>query len=134
MNFKSEVAVLNASQKKVFEFFSDFNNFENLMPEQVVGWKSTKDNCTFDIKGMTTISLKYASKVPFHSIEVVPDGKSPINFDLTVLLEVNELDEQKTDGSILIHAELNPMMAMVAKRPLENLAKVMGEKLNNVFK
>lgn len=133
MKFKSEPAVLNASQKKVFEFFTDFNNFEHLMPEQVTDWKSTTDSCSFDIKGMTSISLKYANKVPFHTIEVVPEGKAPINFDLKVMLEVNELDEQKTNGTILIDADLNPMMAMIAKRPFENLAKEMGVRLNKIF-
>jgi carbon monoxide dehydrogenase subunit G len=133
MNFVSKPATLNASQKKVFEFLSDFNNFEKLMPDQVSNWKSEKETCSFTIQGMTDISLKYSLKQAFHTIKVEPDGKSPINFDLMVNLAVNDMDEQKTNGTIEINASLNPMMAMIAKRPLENLVEVMIDKLNGVF-
>lgn len=133
MNFVSKPATLNASQKRVFEFLADFNNFEKLMPDQVTNWKSDKETCSFTIQGMTDISLKYTSKQEYHTIKVEPDGKSPINFDLMVKLEINDLDEQKTDGTIEVNASLNPMMAMIAKRPLENLVEVMSDKLNGVF-
>lgn len=133
MNFVSKPATLNASQKRVFEFLSDFNNFEKLMPDQVSNWKSEKETCSFTIQGMTDISLKYSLKQAFHTIKVEPDGKSPINFDLMVNLAVNDMDEQKTNGTIEINASLNPMMAMIAKRPLENLVEVMIDKLNGVF-
>jgi len=133
MNFVSKPATLNTSQKKVFEFLSDFNNFEKLMPDQVSNWKSEKETCSFTIQGMTDISLKYSLKQAFHTIKVEPDGKSPINFDLMVNLAVNDMDEQKTNGTIEINASLNPMMAMIAKRPLENLVEVMIDKLNGVF-
>lgn len=133
MNFVSKPATLNASQKRVFEFLADFNNFEKLMPDQVTNWKSDKETCSFTIQGMTDISLKYTSKQEYHTIKVEPDGKSPINFDLMVKLEINDLDEQKTDGTIEVNASLNPMMAMIARRPLENLVEVMSDKLNGVF-
>ncbi len=133
MNFNSNPVILNANQKKVYDFLTDFNNFERLMPDQVTNWKSGTETCSFTIQGMTDISLKYTAKEAFHTIRVEPDGKSPISFDLSVKLEVNELDEQKTTGIFEINANLNPMMAMVAKRPLENLVEVMSEKLNSVF-
>ena len=132
MKLSSKPATINANQKKVFEFLSDFNNFEGLMPEQAANWKSDADTCSFDIQGMASISLKYARKEPFHTIEVIPEV-SPIKFNLLLKLEVNALDEQKTTGVVEIDADLNPMIAMVAKRPLENLVNVMGEKLNEVF-
>lgn len=133
MNFNSKPATLHASQKKVYEFLSDFNNFEKLMPEQVVNWKSDSETCSFTISGMADMRLKYSRKEPPKLILVVPDGKSPIDFTLIIKLEVNDLDEQKTTGVIEINASLNPMMAMIAKRPLENLVNVMGERLNGIF-
>jgi len=133
MNFNSKPATLHASQKKVYEFLSDFNNFEKLMPEQVVNWKSDSETCSFTISGMADMRLKYSRKEPPKLILVVPDGKSPIDFTLAIKLEVNDLDEQKTTGVIEINTSLNPMMAMIAKRPLENLVNVMSERLNRIF-
>lgn len=133
MNFISKPVTLQANQKSVYEFLADFNNFEKLMPDQITNWKSDKETCSFTIQGMTDLSLRYTSKQAYHTIKVDPDGKSPIDFDLNLQLQVSDLDEQKTIGTIEINAKLNPMMAMVAKRPLENLVEVMSKKLNEVF-
>jgi carbon monoxide dehydrogenase subunit G len=133
MNFNSNPVSLNANQKKVYDFLADFNNFEQLMPDQVTNWQSDKETCSFTIEGMADIKLKYAAKEPFNTIKVEPEGKSPIKFDLTLNLEADTLDEQKTIGTIVINAALNPMLAMMAKRPLENLVDVMSEKLNGLF-
>ncbi len=133
MNFNSKPATLNANQKTVYEFLADFNNFEKLMPDQVTNWKSDKESCSFTIQGMADLTLKFTLKESFHTIKVEPEGKSPISFDLLLNLKINDLDEQKTTGTIEINANLSPMMAMLAKRPLENLVEVMSEKLNGVF-
>jgi len=133
MKFTGNPQTVKASKEEVFDFLSDFNNFERLMPEQVTGWKSDKDRCTFTIQGMTTITLVYKTKEPFHTLEVEPEGKTPVKFNLLVKLFESENDPDKTTGIIEIDAELNAMMAMIARRPLENLVNVMAEKLNEVF-
>ncbi len=133
MKINGKKAEINASQKKVYDFLSDFNNFEHLMPEQIVNWKSDKEHCSFTIKGMADISLKYSKKEPYGMLELVPDGKSPVNFNLLIRLMPNELNEQKTTAWVDVEADLNPMMAMIAKRPLENLANSMTDHLNHYF-
>lgn len=133
MKFTGNPQTVNAKKEQVFEFLSDFNNFQNLMPEQVTDWRSDKDRCTFTIQGMTTLTLVYKTKEPFHTLEIEPEGKTPIKFNLLVKLFESERDAEKTTGIIEIDADLNPMMAMIARRPLENLVNVMAEKLNGVF-
>lgn len=133
MKFTGNPQTIKADQQEVFTFLSDFNNFEQLMPEQVVDWKSDNESCTFTIKGMTTISLKYSKKEANHTIEVVPDGKAPIKFNLLVRLFESENETHKTTGIVEIDADLNPMMAMIARKPFENLVNVMANKLNEAF-
>lgn len=133
MKLTGDPQTINSDQKTVFEFLSDFNNFEKLMPEQVSDWKSDKESCTFTIQGMTTITLTYASKQANHTIEIKPVGKTPVSFNLLMKLFESEKDITKTTGIVEIDADLNPMMAMIARRPLENLVNVMAEKLNEAF-
>jgi len=133
MKINGKPTTINTSQKNVFEFLSDFDNFEQLMPNQVTNWKSDADSCTFTIQGMATISLKYAKKEAHHLIEVVPEGKTPLQFNLSVQLSPNELDEQKTTAGVEIDAQLNPMMAMMVKKPLQNLVDVIAKNLNETF-
>lgn len=124
---------VNANRKKVYEFLSNFNNYEKLMPEQIVNWKSEDENCSFTVKGMADLSLKFEEKKPNFYLKIVPNGKVPFSFTLLVNLEENSLNEQKTTAGLDVDANLNPMLAMMAKKPLENLVNVMAENLNTVF-
>jgi len=133
MRFTGDPKTIDARQQVVFEFLSDFNNFRDLMPDQVTDWRSDTDSCTFTIQGMTTLTLKYARKESYHTIEIAPEGKTPISFNLLVKLFESEDEKDKTTGIVEIDADLNPMMAMIARKPLENLVNVMAEKLNQSF-
>lgn len=124
---------VNANHKKVYEFLSNFNNYEKLMPEQIVNWKSEDENCSFTVKGMADLSLKFEEKNPHFHLKIVPNGKVPFSFTLLVNLKVDSLNEQKTTAGVDVDANLNPMLAMMAKKPLENLVNVMAENLNTVF-
>jgi len=133
MKIEGKKVSVNANRKKVYEFLSNFNNYEKLMPEQIVNWKSEDENCSFTVKGMADLSLKFEEKNPPIFIKIVPNGKVPFSFTLLVNLEEDSLNEQKTTAGVDVDANLNPMLAMMAKRPLENLVNVMAENLNIVF-
>jgi len=133
MIIEGKPARIHADKKNVFEFLSDFNHYEKLMPDQIVNWKSDSEACSFTIKNMTNLALKYKNKYPHQTIDIEPDGKSPIQFNLKIELEEDSSNEQVTIAQVKIDADLNPMMAMIAKKPLENLVNIMGEKLNLQF-
>jgi len=121
---------VNTDINKVFDFLADFNNFEHLMPDQVSDWKSDADSCSFSVKGMGKVGMKYAKKESPVLIEMVPYGKSPISFSLKI-----KLTEQDggTKASGEVDADLNPMLAMMAKRPLENLINEITSRLAAKF-
>ncbi len=122
---------INASREDLFEFLSDFNNYEQLMPDQIVNWKSDTDGCSFTISGMLSLALKFREKNPHDKIDIIPDGKSPIHFTLKIRLEENS--PEQTTANVEVDADLNPMMAMMAKRPLENLVQMISAKLSEKF-
>lgn len=133
MKIEGDKVRINAGQQKVFEFLSDFNNYRRLMPEQIVNWKSEKETCSFTIKGMADIGLKFVRKEPPVLLELVPNGKSPVKFSLLLHLGPDTLNEQKTLVQANVDADLNPMFSMFAKKPLENLANTITEELSKVF-
>ena len=133
MKIDGKKAVISASQNNVFQFLSDFNNYEKLMPEQIVNWQSDTETCSFTIKGMADIKLKFARKEASKLLELVPEGKTPVKFSLLVNLEPDTLNEQKTVVNVHVDADLNPMLAMIAKRPFENLANTISEELKKAF-
>lgn len=129
MIFKSDWIYTKGTAEQVFAFFSDLNNMQPLMPEQVINWKSDFDTCSFTIKGMTDISLKVGKREPFSLIEMVPNGKVPFVFDLK--MNIRQVTDQ-AEVMVEISADLNPMLAMMAKRPLQNLTEIMSEKVANL--
>ncbi|MBN2614421.1 MAG: hypothetical protein JXR71_01895 [Bacteroidales bacterium] len=133
MNIEGKRTTIQASPQKLFDFLSDFNHYEQLMPEQIVNWKSEKDTCSFTVKGMADLSLKFGKKQAPELLELVPDGKSPVQFTLTVKLEPDTLNEQNAVVQANVDADLNPMLAMFARKPLENLANTITEELKKVF-
>ncbi|KAF0129927.1 MAG: hypothetical protein FD155_2171 [Bacteroidetes bacterium] len=128
MNISSNWKEIKGSTGQVYSFVSDLSNMGDLMPEQVVNWKAEKDRCSFTVKGMTSLSLRIEEQIPGKRIRLVPDGKSPFEFEL--LLHLREKTPQTSESMVEIAAELNPMMAMMAKRPLQNLVDIIAEKLS----
>jgi len=130
MHISGKTVSVNTDINKVFDFLADFNNFEHLMPDQVSDWKSDADSCSFSVKGMGKVGMKYAKKESPILIEMVPYGKSPISFSLKI-----KLTEQDggTKASGEVDADLNPMLAMMAKRPLENLINEITSRLAAKF-
>jgi carbon monoxide dehydrogenase subunit G len=133
MRIDGKKATINAHPNKVFEFLSNFNNYEKLMPEQIVNWQSDADTCSFTIKGMADIRLKFARKEKPGLLELVPDGKTPVNFTLQVIIDPDPVNEQKSEVKVHVDADLSPMLAMLAKKPFENLADTLSGKLQKVF-
>jgi carbon monoxide dehydrogenase subunit G len=127
---KSEHINIQNSAQNIFHFLSDFNNFEKLMPEQVVNWQSTKESCSFTIKGMASLEMRQQSVVEFSEINLVSEGKSPFPFTLSCFL--NE-QGNSTDAQMILNADLNPMLKMMAKKPLQNFVNLLVGKLKEMM-
>jgi len=126
---ESRNGLLKKSQKEMFEFLSDFNHFKDLMPEQVVDWKSDSDSCSFTLKGMTSLGMKYDQKIPYSQIIIVPDGK--VSFDFKLICNLSTENEQGV-LQLGFEADLNPFMKMMAEKPLQNFLDLLINKAENM--
>lgn len=127
---ESEKVEINKSSKEIFDFLGNFNNFQKLMPEQVENWQSTADECSFTIKGMASLGMKIAEKIPNTEIRIIPHGKTPFDFKLFCLIE------EKGNSSLVqlfFDADLNPFLKMIAEKPLQNFLNLLVSKMKNIF-
>ena len=113
------------SEKDLFEYIGDMNNMPPILPEQVVDIKADNDNLAFTIQGMGSVALRVKERKPNKLIQLVPEGKVPFQFVLNVHIRNNE---QRTECCFEIDANLNPLMQMMASRPLQNLVNMMAER------
>ena len=129
--FESENVQLNSSAENVFEYVGNLSNFGKFMPEQITNWQSTADTCSFTVQNMTTLSMKVQERVPFERINVIPDGKTPFDFSLQVLLIPIRTDH--CEAKIVFNADLNPVFSMMASKPLQNLVDLMAKNLEKIY-
>lgn len=128
---KGTPKVISASAKEVFDFLADFRNFNELLPEQVTNWRTSGDECSFTIKGMADITLKITKAEPNKLITYSATGKPPFPFSLDFPLEI--VSEKETQTSAIFNGELNMMLEMLAKTPLQNFCNIVTEKLQKHF-
>jgi len=130
-DFKSELKNIKADDRQIFNFLCDFNNFEKLMPEQVIHWKSTQDSCSFTIKGMADLAMKIDKREEFQLVSYVSEGKSPFSFQLNFF--ISKQDAGSSTVSSVLQANLNPMIKMMASRPLQNFVNLLVDKLKELM-
>ena len=130
-SFKSDKILINKSQEDLYAFLSDFNNFEKLMPEQVTNWKATNDSCSFTIKGMADLAMTMGQQTEYSQITYNSVGEKPFRFDLKTHFSL--ADNDQTETHIILNADLNPMIKMMASRPLQNFVNLLVNKLKEVI-
>lgn len=127
---KSDTVTIRRSAENLFHFLSDLNNFGKLMPEQVINWQSTKDACSFTIKGMADVSLVISEKRPNSFLKYNSGAKSPFAF--SILSNINEEEMNRASVVLVLSADLSPMLKIMAERPLQNFVNLLAVKLKEV--
>lgn len=127
---ESEKVEISNTSENIFNYLSDFNNFEKLMPPQVTNWTSTSEECAFTINGMATISMKIIEKSPFSTISIVSNGKVPFEFKLFVL--ITEKDASNCFGQLTFESDMNPMIKMMVEKPLGNFFNMLAQKMKDI--
>ncbi|MBX7203442.1 MAG: SRPBCC family protein [Bacteroidia bacterium] len=122
--------VIPASQKEVYAFLSDMNNLQQLMPEQVVNWKSDADACSYTIKGMADISMRVVQREPESKIFIKSDGKGPFPFSLTFDV-IPEGGSSK--ASLKFEGDVPMMLSFMVEKPLKNFFGLLVSNLAKKF-
>ena len=125
MLIQSQYVDNSRSEQEFFAIVSDTRNIPALLPEQVINVQANEDNLSFTVQGMGSITLRVSQRITYSLVQLVPVGKTPFPFVLSI-----KIAGLGNNCRVMyeIDAELNPLMAMMAKRPLQNLVDMMAEK------
>lgn len=110
---------INKPINEVFEFLSDLNNHQQLMPETIYNWSSTKDEARFTIQNMAKLALKVSSITKDKEISVKPIEEVP--FELELKWTLADDGAGNTQATHSIAADMNMMMKMIVSAPLQKL-------------
>jgi carbon monoxide dehydrogenase subunit G len=115
--FESRTGKLTCNAKEVFFFVTDIRNFERFIPVGIISnWKAEKESCSFSVSMLGTLSVRLAEKERYTKVVFSGDALKKNDFLLTLNITDNVSDHAEV--MILLSAELNPMMKMMAGKPI----------------
>ena len=129
MNLETKKSIINKSQKEFFEFLSDLNNFEKLMPTNTDKFEVDGESFLFSLKGMPEIRLVIREKQEFDKI-VLGAASSKLIFSLTA--NIKKVSEKSCEVQLLFNGDFNPMMAMMVKSPLQKFIDTLTDNASNI--
>jgi carbon monoxide dehydrogenase subunit G len=131
LDITSKIGTIPGNVTNVYNFLSDFNNFQQLIPrDKVKDWTSSADSCQFTVEGLGTAGLRIIEREPGKLIKITTEEGSSLHFILWIQLK--EHGEQLTTAKVTMRAELNPMFAMIAKKPLEHFVNTLIDQMAGI--
>jgi len=120
---------LKLSGQNLFYKLTDINNYEKIMPENISKFEIIDSNTLiFSLKGMPEIKLVFGEKIS-PSLITLNSSESKINFSLTA--HINKIDESNCSFFLEFNGDLNPMIQMMVKTPLQSFINDLS---NNISK
>ncbi|MEN8777084.1 MAG: SRPBCC family protein [Polaribacter sp.] len=129
MNIEGTNVTVEKSQEELFNFFSDLNNFEKIMPENINKFEVDGDSFLFGLPGMPEIRLVLKEKTPFSNITL---GAASSKLPFTLAADIAKIEETKSKVSLHFNGDFNPMMAMMIKKPLTKFVDTLSENIGNL--
>ena len=123
MKLESTKVSLDKSAQEVFNFLTNVENFEQLMPENISKFKLIdSDTFVFALSGMPEIVLKKKSMASPHTIVLGADG-GKLDFSLTAKIESS--NDTRSDVQLIFEGDFNAMMAMMIKAPISKFIETL---------
>lgn len=131
MKLESKIGKVNSSDEKIYKFLTDFNNFKELIPEdKIKDWESAEDSCSFTVDMVGKTGFKIVEKNPYKLVKLTNLEDTPYNFFFWVQLK--SVNENETAVKLTMDVELNAMMAMMAKKPLQEFLDKLVDQVKKI--
>ncbi|MCG8581962.1 MAG: SRPBCC family protein [Bacteroidales bacterium] len=128
--FESDIKKAAYPAETMFNFLSDFDHFGEVIPkDKINNWQSFGDSCRFNIDPVGEVGLRIVEKESPKVIKYTAEGKTPFNFFLWIQLK--EMAEDDTRVKLTIKADMNPMIKMMASKPIKKFLEVLSDAIAN---
>jgi carbon monoxide dehydrogenase subunit G len=131
MKIESHIGIIPENEDKIFAFLSDLNHIEPLIPkEKLSSWDFQKDHCKLGIPGLGEIGLSILEKEPCTLIKLGSGNDSA--YDFTLWIQLKRVAEKDTRVKLTLHANLNPFLNAMAKKPLQNFVDTLVDRMADI--
>ena len=141
--YVSEVKYVDHNQQVVYNHLSNFENLADYLnsgliekitkqvPQvKITDFQSDRHSCKFNITGMGVAKIEIVHRDPFKTIKVQNSGGLPLSFIFWV--QLLPVDNFKTKMRLTLHADMNPMIKMMAGNRLQEGVDQLASTLANL--
>ena len=129
-HYESRSGSLSCTSRGVFDFVTDIRNFEQFVPDgTITGWQAERDRCSFGVSMVGTVSIRIIHKEPYD--KVVFEGDALKKNDFSLVLNIMHDDDNSSVVKVLLDAELNPMLKMIADKPILQFLEILIREMEN---
>jgi len=129
-NFESRTGTVSCSAEEVFMFVTDIRNFEQFIPEGTINnFLADKESCSFNVAMLGKVSFRLAERKEFS--RVVFEGDALSKEDFRLILDIIDNGTGSVQVKVFVNAILNPMLRMMAKKPLEQFLEMLVSEMEN---
>jgi hypothetical protein len=109
---------------------TDIRNFEQFIPKgNINNWNAEKESCSFNVAMLGKVTLRLAEKEEY--IKVIFKGDALKKNDFSLSLDISDNLKNPANVRLMLSAELNGMMKMLAAKPIDQfLGKLIDEMEN----
>ena len=116
----SEIKTIPHNEADIFDMLSDLSNLERMKDkipqEKISDFTFDKDSCSFSINPVGKVKFSIIEREPNSTIKFKAD-ESPI--DVTMWIQLKQVDENDTKMKLTIKAELNPFIKPMVSKPIQ---------------
>ena len=129
MKIEGKTVSVKKSNVEVFNFLADFNNFEKLMPEEVIKFEADETSFVFAIKGMPEIRLVKKSENKHDNITLeAASSKLPVELEANI----TNIDDSSSEVKLTFNGNFNPMIKMMVQKPLTKFIETLSDNIQNI--
>ena len=118
--FVSEVKTIPHNEADVFNMLSDLSNLEHMKDripqEKISDFTFDKDSCSFSVNPIGKVKFSIIEREPDKTIKFKAE-ESPV--DVTMWIQLKQVDENDTKMKLTIKAELNPFIKPMVSKPIQ---------------
>jgi carbon monoxide dehydrogenase subunit G len=128
--FESRSGKLTCNAEEVFAFVTDIRNFERFIPKGTINnWIAEKEWCSFSVSMLGTVTVRLAEKKEYNKVVFTGDAMKKNDFSL--VLNISDNNKNPTEVKVTLTADLNPMMKMMATKPIALFLEILIKEMEN---
>lgn len=115
---------MSCSPEELFYFVTDIRNFERFLPgDSISGLEIGQDSCSFQVSMLGTVKISITEKI-MHSKVIFSGNALHVN-DFSLIMNISGTENNHAEANITLEAEMNPLLKMVAEKPIANFLETL---------